>query len=483
LTTDISVTYTELYFIPVKTRLPLKFGSERVNGIECLRVRVDVRNQEESGGTGWGEVPLNVQWLWPSELSSDKPSAEKRSEKLREFAGFLARQIIGWNLKGHALNIGFTILTSCLSDAVNVFNADLAEGERIPFSAAAGVFSAFDIAIHDAFGMVNRVPLYKSYCGDFMDRDAASYFSASYFSDPRSGFMNTEGLFPADFFRSQPLRKLKVWHLVGGDDPLTESDISAGMPDDGYPILLRDWIRRDGIDCVKVKLFGKDIQEDFTRLVRVGDISCEEKVSWLSVDFNCTVKEPEYVLELLSRLSKDEPEIYDMLLFIEQPFSASAVGDGLEVQHISALKPLFLDEGLTDWTILGEAKRLGWSGAALKVCKSQTASILSCCAAGSCGMSLMVMDLTNPMLAALSHAALAAHVPTLLGMESNAPQYYPEVSLPEAEVHPGIYRRRKGEIDTGSMKGNGFGYRIDEINRTLPEASFVCGDRMEEKVK
>jgi hypothetical protein len=83
-------------------------------------------------------------------------------------------------------------------------------------------------------------------------------------------------------------------------------------------------------------------------------------------------------------------------------------------------------------------------------------------------MTLMVQDLTNPMLALISHAQLAAHSGTIMGLECNAPQYYPDASAPEAKVHPGLYRRRDGLIDLSSIRGPGFGYRLDEIDRMLP---------------
>ena len=76
---------------------------------------------------------------------------------------------------------------------------------------------------------------------------------------------------------------------------------------------------------------------------------------------------------------------------------------------------------------------------------------------------------TNPMLAQIPHVLLAAHAGTLWGVESNAMQFYPEASLPEAEVHPGLYVRRNGHVDFASVTGPGFGYRISSIRRTLPE--------------
>ena len=84
-------------------------------------------------------------------------------------------------------------------------------------------------------------------------------------------------------------------------------------------------------------------------------------------------------------------------------------------------------------------------------------------------MTLMVQDLTNPMLAQIPHVRLAAHAGTIMGVESNGMQFYPQASDPEAKVHPGIYRRRNGKLDLSTISGPGFGYRLDEIERELPE--------------
>ena len=89
-------------------------------------------------------------------------------------------------------------------------------------------------------------------------------------------------------------------------------------------------------------------------------------------------------------------------------------------------------------------------------------------------MSLMVQDLSNPMLAQIPHALLAAHVGTIMGVETNAVQFYPEASRPEASVHPGLYQRLGGRIELSSVQGPGFGYRLAEIGRELPPPAAVC---------
>ena len=82
-------------------------------------------------------------------------------------------------------------------------------------------------------------------------------------------------------------------------------------------------------------------------------------------------------------------------------------------------------------------------------------------------MTLMVQDLTNPMLAQIPHVTLAAHAGTIMGVESNGMQFCPEASAPEAKIHPGLYRRRDGVLDLSTLGPTGFGYRVEEIARVL----------------
>ena len=267
---------------------------------------------------------------------------------------------------------------------------------------------------------------------------------------------------------------LPVWHLVGGLDPLDGSYHRGNEPHDGYPVALTDWIDHDGLNCLKIKLRGNDGEWDYDRIVRVGEIAASKGVEWLSADFNCTVKEAAYVNEVLDRLKHDQPKLFGMLLYVEQPFPYDLETFPIDVRSVSSRKPLFLDESAHDWQHVRRGAELGWTGVALKTCKTQTGAILSLCWARAHGMQLMVQDLTNPMLAQLPHILLAAHADTIMGVESNAMQFYPEASSYEARVHPGLYTRREGRLDLSSIHGPGFGYRLDEMDRPLPQPAIRC---------
>jgi hypothetical protein len=132
-----------------------------------------------------------------------------------------------------------------------------------------------------------------------------------------------------------------------------------------------------------------------------------------------------------------------------------------------------MDESAHDWKLIKLGLELGWTGVALKTCKTQTGALLSLCWAKAHGMKLMVQDLTNPMLAQIPHIRLAAHSGTIMGVETNAMQFYPKASEPEEKVHPGLYLRRQGNVNLSTLQGAGFGYRLKEIKRSLPEPSAV----------
>jgi L-alanine-DL-glutamate epimerase-like enolase superfamily enzyme len=461
--TDARVTGVELYLLPVTTRVPLKFGAETLTTVTCARVRVWLTGRDGRSADGWGETPLSVQWAWPSDL----PYADRHTAMIA-FCKRLAEAWRGLDAWGHPIEIGTQFQHEVIDRLAAEFNASHSAEAHLPHLAALICCSAFDIAVHDAYGLLHGLPIYQTYNGKFMSCDLTDFLIAD--ADARVDF---RGQFPSDYVSANPQRTLPVWHLVGGLDPLDTADLTGDEPNDGYPVLLTDWIDWDGLTCLKVKLRGNDAGWDYDRLVRVGRIGLSKKVKSLSADFNCTVREPAYVNDILDRLAKDQPTIFNMILYVEQPFPYDLERCQIDVRSVSRRKPLFMDESAHDWRLVRLGRSLGWTGVALKTCKTQTGALLSLCWARAHGMALMVQDLTNPMLAQIPHVLLAAHADTIMGVESNAMQFYPEASDAEAQVHPGIYARRRGVLNLSTIDGPGFGYRADEIARQLPEPVFT----------
>ena len=465
-TTDVRPVAAALYFLPVQTRVPLKFGSETLTSITCARVRLRVEDAQGRRAEGWGETPLSVQWVWPGAVSY-----AERHAVLQQFCLMLTSAWADFDQAGHPLEIGHAFQSQVLPGLLAEINRERGrEAEPMPWLAALVCCSAFDIALHDAYGVLHQMPVYQTYTSDFMNRDLAHFLQPA--ADAQVSF---EGAYPRDFLDFPRLNRLPAWHLVGGLDALDASELRGTEPDDGYPVTLRDWIARDGLTCLKIKLRGTDADWDYARLVRVGEIALAGGAHWLTTDFNCTVTDPDYVNAILDRLMVEQPRIYGMILYVEQPFPYDLEKYRIDVHSVSARKPLFMDESAHDWRMVRLGRALGWTGVALKTCKTQTGALLSLCWAKAHGMTLMVQDLTNPMLAQIPHVLLAAHAGTIMGVETNAPQFYPDASRAEEKVHPGLYRRRNGMLDLSTLGGPGFGYRLHEIARDLPAPAAVCG--------
>ena len=458
---DIQVASVAVHYLPVKMRMPLKFGAESVESVTCIRVAITVSGAEGRTATGWGETPLSVTWAWPSA----KLSYQERYDAMVDFCTMLAKAWVESSETGHPVEIGHAFIESVLPDLLNRFNED--RTEPLPHLAALISTSAFDLATHDAYGMLHDIDIYETYNSNYMSKDLSHFLT----SDNQT--IDFAGKYPCDFLVDQAPDHLPVWHLVGGLDPLEESDRQGNEPDDAYPVTLREWIQRDGLTCLKIKLRGTDAEWDYDRLTRIGDMANELGVTSLSADFNCTVTDPAYVNSILDRLKQERPDILDAILYVEQPFPYDLENNQIDVTSVSERKPLFLDESAHDWKFVKLGRKLGWTGVALKTCKTQTGALLSLCWAKAHGMPLMVQDLTNPMLAQIPHVRLAAHAGTIMGVESNGMQFYPAASLPEESVHPGIYRRCHGMLDLSTISGPGFGYRVSEVDRNLPEAESI----------
>jgi L-alanine-DL-glutamate epimerase-like enolase superfamily enzyme len=438
-----------LSFVPVVTRVPLKFGDQTLTEVSCARVGIEVEGDDRTA-TGWAETPLSVAWVWPSGLGY-----QEREDRLKNFCEIL-RADLEKNLgEGHPFVIGHRYIEDLLHDRLEEENAGLEEGAEIPHLAALVCLSAFDLALYDAFGRLHGVGAFECLGKEWLGEKDLSHFL-----EPAKKFA---GKYPADYL-VKPEMQQPVWHLVGGLDPIAEAELKGDEPDDGYPVLLRDWIKRDGLKCLKIKLRGNDLEWDFQRLVDIGNISLEEGVTHLTTDFNCMVTDPDYVNEILDRVAADHGEIYERIVYVEQPFPYDLEANQIDVHSVSERKPLFMDESAHDWRFVRLGRELGWTSVALKTCKTLTGAILSLCWAKEHGMTLMVQDLTNPRLAQVPHVLLAAYAGTICGVESNAMQFYPEASKEFLKVHPGLYQRRGGVLDLSTLSGPGFGYAgVEEI--------------------
>jgi L-alanine-DL-glutamate epimerase-like enolase superfamily enzyme len=349
-------------------------------------------------------------------------------------------------LAGHPVTITHTIEPVLFEEA-----ADAASG--IPALATLVAASPFDAALHDAFGKVHGLNCYDTYGPEFLDGDLAEFLGPDFSGRTLDEFVSVD-----------PISELPVYHLVGALDALTEADIATPVGD-GLPETLGEWIVRDGLTHLKIKLNGDDLAWDLARVMAVDAVAMASapKRDWhYSLDFNERCQSVDYLLEFLHCLQADTLAAFERVQYIEQPTARDLRAHPQNPMHAAAaIKPVVIDESLVDIESLHRARDLGYTGVAFKACKGQTQSLLAAAAAQAMGLFRCVQDLTCPGASLIHSAGLAAHIPGVQAIESNGRQYVPAANAGWQERFPGLFTIRGGRMPTGKLTGSGLGAVTD----------------------
>jgi hypothetical protein len=161
---------------------------------------------------------------------------------------------------------------------------------------------------------------------------------------------------------------------------------------------------------------------------------------------------------VLRQIRGKSPAAFGRIQYGEQPTHRDLRAHRENVMHEAAkLRPVVIDESLTDLESLRLAREMGYTGAALKACKGQAQALLMAAAAQRWRMFLCVQDLTCPGASLIHSAGLAAHVPGVAAIEANARQYVPAANKGWEEKFPGIFVIKDGFMRTGILTGAGLG--------------------------
>ena len=75
-----------------------------------------------------------------------------------------------------------------------------------------------------------------------------------------------------------------------------------------------------------------------------------------------------------------------------------------------------------------------------------------------------IQDLTNPSLALIHAVGMGARLYTIMGVEANSRQFFPDATTSaEQKVHGGVFTVRRGVANTASLVGTGLGYQMDRL--------------------
>ena len=433
---DLTFSYEDFLY-----RTPIKFGGSVVDRATLLNVNCRVSDSGGRSARGFGSMPLGNVWSFPSKhlsysetLGAMKSLAERISKITRDC-----------KLVGHPVEILWTLNTPYLEAAKEVTNLQ-SLSEPIPELCTLVTASPFDAAVHDAYGKLYGLSSFRTYGRDFLPHDLSSYLTPEF-----------KGEFLSQYVLEAPKPRLPLYHLAGAVDPLVEADITHRV-NDGLPETLAEWIQYNGLTHIKIKLNGSDLKWDIDRVVGIDRVTAEAQRKrgvqhWVySLDFNEKCPNVGYLLDFLHRLKEQSAEGFDRIQYIEQPTARDLKKDRANVMHEAAkLRPIVIDESLTDLESLMLAREMGYSGAALKACKGQTHALLMAAAAQKFKMFLCVQDLTCPGASLIHSAGLAAHVPGVAAIEANARQYCPVANKPWESKFPGIFHITDGTVDTSGL--------------------------------
>ncbi len=429
-------------------RTPLKFGGNVVTHSLNLGVTAVVETRDGRRGEGVGWMPQGSVWGFPSAAVS-RDDANRSGLDLFHRATAATAEYTAY---AHPLDIAWELEDSWLSLAAEI-SREMALAEPLPKLYALVCTSPIDAALHDAYGKALGLNVYNTYGPEFVNHDLAHYLTPAF-----------AGEYLDRYTSRQPQPTLPLYHLVGALDPLTPGDVAQPIGD-GLPEHLIEWIAYDDLTHLKIKLNGGDVQWDAERVAAVERAATEGMAKqgrdqWVySLDFNERAENVEYILEFLARVEALAPTAFARAAYIEQPTARDLKAHPENRMHrAAAIKPVVIDESLTDRESYELAKEQGYSGVALKSCKGQTQALLMGALAQKDGLFLCVQDLTCPGEAFCHSAGLAARIPTVTAIEGNARQFCPSSNIAMAAKLPELFKPTAGQIRTGLLTGPGLGH-------------------------
>lgn len=435
---DVSYTFEDHLY-----RAPYKFGGRVVDRVTLLNVRCTVRSRGGQTARGFGSMTLGNMWAFPSRVMT----YDTTLGAMKTLAGRIRQITAEHRGSGHPIEINFALEPLYLQAAAEA-SRELKLAAPIPKLCTQVVASPFDAALHDAFGKLHNRSAYHTYGADLMSHDLARYLGPDF-----------QGEYLDRYVRRAPAARMPVYHSVGALDPLTAADIKERI-NDGLPETLPEWINYNGITHVKIKLNGEDAKWDIERVVGIDRVVAEtlgrgprRGGGWkYLLDFNENCPDVGYVLDVLSQIKARTPDGFRRIQYVEQPTARDLRANRTNRMHKAAkLRPVVIDESLTDLESLMLAREMGYTGVALKACKGQSHAMLMAAAAQKYRMFLCVQDLTCPGASLIHSAGIAAHVPGVAALEANARQYVPSANKPWEEKFPGIFKFTDGAMKTSVL--------------------------------
>ncbi len=439
---SITPTFEDFFY-----RTPYMFGGRKVDRVTMLNVTCEVESRSGKRAQGFAAMSLGNQWAFPSQ----KMNYDQTLDAMKRLALSIGDITRAHKDYGHPVDLNHVLEPQWLTAAAEVSAKD---PERIPKLCTLVTGSPFDAAVSDAYGKLHNRSAYAIYGRDLLKHDLGHYLSPQFKGETLQRYINPT---PRPF--------VYLFHSVGASDPLTKADVKTPL-NDGLPNAFEEWIAFSGLERVKIKLNGGDLPADLNRILAIDRITTQVQAQrnlkqWFyCLDFNERCPNVQYLIEILRKVKEATPAGFERIQYVEQPTQRNLQADRSNVMHEAAkLRPVVIDESLTDLETLLLAREMGYTGLALKACKGQTQSMLMAAAGQKFGMFLCVQDLTCPGAALVHSVGIAGHVPGVAGVEANARQYVPSASKAWEPRYSGLFQPRNGRLNSGQLNGPGLSIR------------------------
>jgi len=199
---DVRVEAISLRFEEFVFRTPLKFARTVVDRQIMLTVDCTVRTAAGKKAKGFGTLPLNYTFTFPSK----KLSHDARLAAMKALAAEIAKITGTYKEFAHPIDINWELAPLYLKAAAEV-SERLHLADPIPKLCTLVTAGAFDAAIHDAFGKAHGLNCFHTYGPEFMNHDLSHYLGAEY-----------KGEYPSRYIRSEPKARMPLCHLISAVD-------------------------------------------------------------------------------------------------------------------------------------------------------------------------------------------------------------------------------------------------------------------------
>ena len=441
----------------VRLRLPFRFGV--VTLTETPQAFVRARIALEDGREAWGTAAemLAPKWFDKDPALTNEDNVEQLWTALR-----VSRKLY---VEGRLAHTAFRLF----DESYHFQIAECGRRGLNPLIASYGP-ALLDRAVLDALCRLHGVSFYEAMRANLPGM-APAEFLPEFAGFDFGAFLAALG--PADFLHAR--------HTVGLVDPITAADQAPGERlDDGLPETLEEVVKVYGHTYFKLKV-GGDVAADVARLTAIAGVLDRLAEPYaVTLDGNEQYHTVDEVLGLWRAIASAPAlrRLAASILFIEQPIArAQALLD--DVDALSALRPLIIDESDADLDAFPEARARGYRGVSSKACKGFYKSLLNharCVVwnreAGRETFFMSAEDLTTQPGPALQQDLALVSVLGLTHVERNGHHYVRGLTaLPPGEqrallaAHPDLYvddhglvrlRITRGRLDIRSLACEGF---------------------------